>query len=1192
MARKPARRKPRVRKRRKKSAVVPALVLMAACGAAVVAGTILFSRERPSAIDDAGFEMPAPDVAAIGAGGGAEIVLKDDQDRDRTTAVISFDSQTPVGQGRYDTVNPRAWVYLNDGSYLHIRADEGRFYAPDEQRPQSGVMRGNVVVRLFDPAEARPAEDALAPVIATMELLDFDTEYGAVSTSTPGVVTTPEFEFAFNDLRLVLNQVQERIELLEVREGGRITYTPIAAPASDEATPETASRVESSDAASVTVAPTGPAAIAVPVSMTQPSGQSGGNTASATPPPPAPAQPTPAAAPPPVHYLAHFREAVRITQESVVATGDSLEVWARVVDNKLPEGAVVPATESRGIEGVAGGAMSASVRSALASMVMGAERSQWPPRGVRNRAAEARETGTGARDEGGVGGDESAAEQTAEPAAAPTDAAGAVQEATEEGSETRVLHAPDLGTGAPVTLKWAGPLTLRPLASEPSELRRDHLLARLTGGEGGGVGLADEASGSTGVCTRLDYAFTTRSLVMEGVGETGLRLSAGAPEESGVEDGIEVDAGGTGVEQLTQAGGTLRAGRAEYSVATGVGRVPGPGTLEGDAFQRIGWNRQMDFVLRSEGERVLTELEEVIFQGDVRGEDESASFDAGYARAEFVAGEGGRTAISAITLEEAVSLRGREDERVTADEARVEFAPPGNAEEAAREASEDGEPEADAGAATERGPVPSFFAASGDVVAMRPGERLAASHVEATLTPGADGRPVLNTLSANGAVDLRTRRDDIAISGEDLEVDVLSQRMRVEGGEDSLARVARGPTVISGPDIRLAGRPGSAAVYGAGTFAHSARAEESQAGPLGSEAQAGETMRFDAAWSQTMTFDDAGGQLRCVGDVDATMKQGEARADRLQAWTVEAVFDPSSATENLPAGDGQVAGTTVDQGQGAGEPVEQAGQNAGSIVSADGELPDDVLIAPIEEQDQNRRVLSVVATGSIVDSPDGEPAMIESRRYGRGADGQRVLEQLYYLQGPRIVADNAEGTLDVPGAGKLMVVDRRTSDEQRAAGVTTSGSASGSPFEGTAARGDALFAWHGSLAAARSETGSTMTMTDRVSMVHRRVGDDLVTTLEAPVLIARTGGSALGQPERVQLVHAEGGVHVRSGTAEIVADVVQYDADTGILVATANFGNQVRVMDGPNVWNAGGIRWDMVSGRIEIANPGDLVAPR
>lgn len=1145
MARKSARsaRQSRAARRKRKSRAVPALILLTAAGSATVVGFVLFTRNSSSTNpDDPGIDLPVPDLREIGAGGVATITLKDKDDPNRVVASISFDSQTPIGQGRYDTVNPRAWVHMKDGSYLHIRADEGRFYAPDEQRPQSGVMRGNVVVRLFDPAPQRPADDAVAPIVARLNFLSFDTEYGALWTDEPLAITTPEIEFRANDLRLVINQVQERIELLEVRRGERLTYTPL--PNSPQQ--PIAHAIASPHPIPPLSTSTAPAVV-VPIALSQPDTPT--NAPAVQPTPPAPRDPASSPPPPPdpVHYLAQFRENVRLTQDAVSATGDSLEVFARLIDNKLPDGAVGRLDDAA----TRSPSLPARLRGTLESVVTTALASQWPPR-LRAGPSELQPS--------------SPDSQPLEPAPTPPNEPQVAPEGSTTPFAPRTLAAPSLSSQAPITLEWKGPLTLRPLATEPAQLEHDHLAARLTGGEGGAVNLADAQSGASGVCASLDYAFTTRSLVLTGVGDSGVRLSAGGTR---VEDPARPDQ-----PPSQDPGGTLRAGRAEYSLATGIGRVPGAGTLEGGPFQRIDWNQQMDFVLRSERGRVVSSLEEVMFRGDVRGEDESASFDAGFTRAEFVGGEGQPAQLSAIILDDQVTIRGRDEERVSATSVRVEFEP-----------SAQPTPNPIASSAPDRSPSnenprPNWFEADGQVVAVRPAERLAARHVEATLSPGPDGRPTVQTLDASGLVDLRARREGLEVIGEELAADVPAQRLVVLGTPDRLARVTRGRTTISGLDVRLTGAPRSASVFGAGSFNHAADAS------LPTESDSKDPIDFNASWTQVMKFDDAAGTLRCVGDVGATMRQGTARVDRLSAWTVEATIDPPAAANNAAPPTGPTDPPLSSSPPGESESNGTEAPQGSPIASAEDELPADAIATPIDAPDDaNRRILTMVAIGSIHDSPDGEPATIESRRYGPpGADGTRVLQQLLYLEGARILADNAAGTLDVPGSGKLVVVDRRTPESERPAAST--------PLEGGTARGDALFNWEGSLHVERRQTDASMTMSDRVRMVHRRAGDDLTTLLDAPTLTARTGGASDSQLNRLRAVHAEGGVWVRSGTQEITADIVDYDADTGILTAFSRVGNPVRVADGPTVWNAGAVRWDMAAGRIEIVDPSGLVTPR
>ena len=177
----------------------------------------------------------------------------------------------------------------------------------------------------------------------------------------------------------------------------------------------------------------------------------------------------------------------------------------------------------------------------------------------------------------------------------------------------------------------------------------------------------------------------------------------------------------------------------------------------------------------------------------------------------------------------------------------------------------------------------------------------------------------------------------------------------------------------------------------------------------------------------------------------------------------------------------------------------------------------------------------------------------------------------------------------MPGPGKLMVVDRRTPEGERQPEAGTLG--------GGAARGDGLFEWQGSLHLDRV-TGE-VTMLDAVTLIHRRASDGTITRLEAPRLTAQASADGDGaQPAgaglgtgRLRRVHADGGVWVKSGEQEVTAQVVEYDADAGVLTAFTP-GGTVRVSQGGSIFSAAAVRWDMNLGRIEIIDPGGLVAPR
>lgn len=205
-----------------------------------------------------------------------------------------------------------------------------------------------------------------------------------------------------------------------------------------------------------------------------------------------------------------------------------------------------------------------------------------------------------------------------------------------------------------------------------------------------------------------------------------------------------------------------------------------------------------------------------------------------------------------------------------------------------------------------------------------------------------------------------------------------------------------------------------------------------------------------------------------------------------------------------------------------------------------------------------------------------------------GAEGERTLERLLYLEGPTIVADNTAGTLDVDRAGRMLIVDARRSE------------AGGE--DGSRLRGSTLFEWAGSLRMLR-EAG-TMDMRRGVRMTHRRLADGEVTDLESERLTAavrRTGepggnDTPEGAEPSGELVSATatGAVYVRSGTRELVADRLEYDARAGTAVASAASGGVVSMFDERTAApvTAERLFWDMVRDRVEVRRPGPIVAPR
>lgn len=434
-----------------------------------------------------------------------------------------------------------------------------------------------------------------------------------------------------------------------------------------------------------------------------------------------------------------------------------------------------------------------------------------------------------------------------------------------------------------------------------------------------------------------------------------------------------------------------------------------------------------------------------------------------------------------------------------------------------------------------RDPRPTDVTAEGGVIAARDGEELRCDRLEAQLARDGSDDTVVTAAVARGNAAFFGRKDGVSAEADEIRarpeaeiVDLIGERVAIRRGEN---------TTITGTQMRLDGINRRLAVFGAGTFEHA------EAGDAGTRPS-----RVVASWSMEMNFDDGTGLVECVGDAVATSAPDPLTSDRVEAHTIRIELEP--------------------------RPTDTA---AGSAAGA-----------PKDPADDDRRVLRAIAYGEALEHEGGAPAKVESRRYApaaAGAGAQPTLEQLLFLEGPSIVADNAQGTLVVDHPGRMFLVDaRRAADASRE-------SAPG-------ARGSTLFEWAGSLRMDRAD--GTIDMRRTVRMTHRRLGDDQITDLESERLTAkvrrREGEQGSGDEfENGELVAATaaGAVYVRSAERELIADMLEYDAQRGVAAATAVPGGVVTMFDGTaTVVTAEELFWDLIKDDVRIRKPGPVVAPR
>jgi len=405
----------------------------------------------------------------------------------------------------------------------------------------------------------------------------------------------------------------------------------------------------------------------------------------------------------------------------------------------------------------------------------------------------------------------------------------------------------------PVTLTWTGPMVIRPLADRPPELARDQVALRLSAPRRGLVRLADASSEATGHAATIEYYPTTQRAVLIGPAANSVAFSApGAGQARGIR--IEADlparvATFTGPGELASLGqdqrGTITwAERAVLRFAT---------LQDQDASDGQPAQQATDLALRSAS-----------FRGKVQASARDAVLEGERLDASFYEIASPRPLVRRMVLSRepnrpAIAASDRAG-RLTGDriEALFEMAP--------------GEPRSD----------PVRLIATGSVTGRDSRATFACEHLDARLLTTDAGRRVdVDQAKLSGTVRLDAVDGDgvrVAARGDELLARPADELLEVIGNDQQPASTSRGPTTITGPQIRLRGTNGTAQVFGGGSFSHETREQERRSSI---------TLR----WREFMLFNDREGTAGASGEVTASITGEDGAADRIAADSVELVFD-------------------------------------------------------------------------------------------------------------------------------------------------------------------------------------------------------------------------------------------------------------------------------------------------------------
>lgn len=425
-------------------------------------------------------------------------------------------------------------------------------------------------------------------------------------------------------------------------------------------------------------------------------------------------------------------------------------------------------------------------------------------------------------------------------------------------------------------------------------------------------------------------------------------------------------------------------------------------------------------------------------------------------------------------------------------------------------------------------PEPVRIAATGDVVGKANGAELVADRATATLARNGMGDLFVRTADASGAIVYRDSQNTTA-SGSGLAVDGARETLRLSGDPTSPANATRGDSSLTGPAIDLDARNRRMAVSGAGRFQHLLRDDAGT-----------ETGRVIADWTDSMRFDDALGRLVCEGGVSVVSTPDAYTRDTLKAARVEVEMTPRLTPDRVG-------------GRGTSE----------------------------------RQVTIARAYGGSSDSGPA-PATAETRTYDP-ANPERVTG-LLYLESDQIVADNERAQLRVPGAGTLLVLDRRDESD---AGAEADG------IGNTLGPGLTRFNWAQSMTLDRPAGIGEMRGDVRVThkTIAKGAGAEQLAYLDCDELTARFGQLTRdsGAEDRFALeaADARGRVTFRAGGKTLSADGARYEAARSVLYTLAAPGNLVTLTEPGRAapLSARAISWDLARDLIEINRPSPVVLP-
>lgn len=281
------------------------------------------------------FEQPAQPAPGFGADQAPNILAEVEEgalnlyDDQGVYAQIDYKTLTPRPAGRIDLEAPSAWLFLDNGRAARLQANRGQLtQPPGADRPESGLFEGQVRIELFTLHNAKagraPRDDQSLPpadLVVRTERVRFDLALGEIEAPGRIDVAGPGVRGRLSNLSVRINEQDRSLALLLSDGPGVFGYNFEQARAHGVAQRQKQA--------------------ALPASPDRPRPEDATAGASAEN----------DAAPLERFYHALVEEAVGLRLQGRAAAADRLELWARLVDNRLADDAVFTLPRRPGRDG-------------------------------------------------------------------------------------------------------------------------------------------------------------------------------------------------------------------------------------------------------------------------------------------------------------------------------------------------------------------------------------------------------------------------------------------------------------------------------------------------------------------------------------------------------------------------------------------------------------------------------------------------------------------------------------------------------------------------------------------------------------------------------------------------------------------------------------------------------------------------